>query len=89
MEAHQQDEIAEKDGFWEDANKSIDTANKVADLYRNVKNLYTSTPRIAQTKSLVDPYSRIYRGLPTRGVHSLGEMAKEEYYIPSRPWKRE
>ena len=50
MDAHQQDDIAEKEGWLSGAVKLINAANGAAGLYTKGKNIYTDIrgPRIAQ-----------------------------------------
>ena len=50
MEAHQQDDVAEKDGFWGGVGNFINAANGAADLYTKGRDIYTNIhgPRIAQ-----------------------------------------
>ena len=99
MDAHQQDDIAEKEGLLSGAVKIINAANGAADLYAKGKKIIGDyyKPRIAQTKD------KIYQLTTEKSAkealskikdlidldNNLKEMAKEEYYVPFQPLNSE
>ena len=61
--SNQQDNVAEKEDFWREANRGIDTANKLADVIEKGRDIYAKIhgPKTAQ----------IYRTLPEEMVEKV------------------